>query len=316
MTKPLTVKRPGIGTMPGRIGLGILFIGPIAGLSYCLQAHRAVHVQNPALNLGIYLAVYLIPLLWALIISYPKFQFEETDEILLGTCSTFQKWPLNWWTMFVMWAAPVFAIFAGIHDLLTDYLPHPENLSLSVGHAFLIMLVVLCLGMFYFALLFGRNDYETRLAPEGLRMSLMRFHQWVEIHHVSQREEFYSVYHRANPALPAGTVKVHDEAARALLLKALADHQIPLSNAVDPQLTRIKFAVVGGFLALLIVAQWLQGHTGLTNLWIVVITFAGGIAFTIVLERIRGIQKYAKYKPIIAPVSTGGDSTEATVVLK
>lgn len=300
MTKPLTVKRPAVASIPEQILIGIFVIGPLAGLGYCWQTHQDLHVDNPSLNLAIYLGIFFIPLLWAWFMNSRPLNFEETDEISLGTCSTIQKWPLNWWTMFVMWAAPAFGIIIGTYNLVTNYLSHRESLSMSPGSAVVVMIVMWCLGMFYFTLLLGRSDIEVRLAPEGLRMSLMRFHQWADLHHVSEHGDLYAIYHRANPALSAGTLKVRDENARAALLKALADHQIPLSNAVAPQLARVKLVVIAGFLAILTGVLWLQFHTRISSLWLTVMAFGAGVVFTFPFERYRGIPKYAKHKPIIS----------------
>lgn len=282
---------------------GIFFVGPLGGLLYCAHTGRPVHLENPELNLTVYLGVFLIPLIWASVVCYPRLQFEESNEILLGTCSTLEKSLHDWWMMFAMWAAPAFGVFEGIRSLLTYCLPHREDLSMTPGHAFLVMIVMLCLGLFYSTVLFGHNESNTRLSSEGLRMSLSRFHAWADIDHASEHGYLYVIYHRANPRLPANVLKVSNEENRNLLLAALAEHHIPVSNAVASQLIVVKSVAIVGFVALLAGAELLRKHTSFPNLWITVLAFGGGILFTLVLERYRGAQKYTKCKPIFAPAA-------------
>jgi hypothetical protein len=315
MAEPLTIKRPEVAPMRFQVIAGILLLGPLAGLLYCVHTGRPVHTPNPLLNLTVYLSIFIIPLIWASFICYPRLQFKESDEVVLGTCSTIQKFLYDWWMMFAMWAAPVFGLLAGTHWVLTYCLPHREDLSMSPAHAFLVMVVMLCLGLFYSTVLFGHNESKTRLAPEGLRMSLARFHAWTDIDHASEHDNVYVIYHRANPALPANVLKVSNEENRNLLLHAMAVHKIPVSNTVASQLIVVKVAVIVGFIILLAGAEWLHKHTALSNLWITVIIFGGGILFTLVLERYRGVQKYTKCKPIFAPTPDAGDD-QAIVELK
>jgi hypothetical protein len=265
MAKPLVVRSLSGSPLAAEFVAAFLFVVPLIGLWYCWHNQLDLHVTNPSLNLAIYLSVFLIPLVWAFCISFPRIEFDETDEISLGACNTIQKWPVNWWMMFVMWAVPVFALLAAAYDFFSDCVPHRETLSMSPGRAVVVMAIVLCLGLFYFTMLFDRSENEARLAPEGLRMSLMRFYQWADLHHVSEHGDIYAIYHRIDPGFPAGVLRVWDEEARALLLKALADHQIPLNNSVDPRFTLAKQSVIVGFFAILTSAFFFARSRGYSH---------------------------------------------------
>jgi|GEM_PF-5670941 len=301
MTKPLTIKRPATASFPEQVVIGVLVAGPVAGLWYCQRTGQELHLSNPWLNLALYVAVFCVPLLWAFLMFHRRLEFEETEEITLGYSSAWEKWPIAWWNMFLMWAALVFGVAVWLHDFFSRCLRHPETITMTPGHALVVMVVVFCLGGFYVTMLLGRSENEARLSPEGLRMSIMRFHPWSNLHHVSRHGDLYAIYHQVNPALPAGVLKVRNEEIRALLEKALNEHHVPLSNAVDPQLMGVKMAVAGGFVALLVGAFWLRWHTGLSSLGITLFTFGAGIVLTLFLERVRGVSKYGKYKPNIEP---------------
>lgn len=305
MTKPLTIKRPGVTPIPTQIILVLFVGGPLAGLWYCQKTGRDVHVDDPWLNLAVYLGIFLVPVMWAFFLSYRRFEFAETEEISLGYNSAWDKESVHWWTMFVMWAAPVYAVWTLTYHFSTQWLRHPETLYMSPGRALLVMVVTLCVGMFYVTLLLARSENESHLAPEGLRTSLLRFHAWADLHHFSQRGELFTIYHRVNPALPAACFKVRDPQTRALLEKALADHQVAASDVIDPQLTSVRIGVVAGFVAILLGSFWLQLHTTISGLWITVMAFGAGIIFTLLLERLRGISKFGKSKPIVEPSPDG-----------
>lgn len=289
--------------------MGILIAGPLVALWYCWRHHVDLHADNRWLNLAIHGALILLPLLWALLICGQRIQFEETDEISLGYSNAMEKWRKEWWMMFLMWPAPVFGAVVLIQNFFTRYLVHPEALSTSPGKALQFMAVLLGLGIFYWTLVLGRSENEPRLSTEGLRTSLLRFHRWDDLDHVSQHGDLYSVYHRANPGLPMVVIKVRDADKRALLERNLSEHHVRISDAGTPQLTQAKLGVAAGFIVILGCAFWLRWRTNISALGIVLITFGLGIVGTIIFERVRGIYKLAKYKPVIesVPFDDAGD---------
>ena len=302
MPTPLIAKRPTAPSLTEQV-IWLVFIGgPVFGFWFCWNRHQAIHLDNPWLNLAIHATLFVVPLIWAGLMYHKPVVYESQDgETILGTSTNFSRWRLNWWMMFLMWATPVFATAALGHAFFTRYLPHPESLTTSPGKASAILMVMTALAIFYGAILLGRSDPATWISSAGLRTGILRFHEWKDIHHMSQHGDIYAFYHRVNPALPASTFKVRDREAQALLERHLAEHQIPLLNDPHPALSRLKFAVVLGFLGNIAFSFWLRFNTSFSFVVVILISFGLGIMMTLVMEKYRGVSNYGKYKPIIEP---------------
>lgn len=287
----------------------VLIGGPIFGLWFCSKHERAIHFDNPWLNLGIHAALFIFPLIWVGLIFYKPVVYESQDgETILGTSTYFSRWPVNWWMMFMMWATPVFAATALGYSFFSKYLVHPESLSTSLGRAVILLIVMTALAAFYATILLGRSEPATWISSVGMRTSVLRFHKWQDIHHVSQHGGLYAFYHRVNPALPANSFKVRDREAQALLDRHLSEHQIPLMNKPHPAFFWFKAAVVLGFLVNLGFSLWLRFNVSLSFLTVVLISFGLGVVMTLVLEQYRGVSKFGKYMPVIEPPKA--DETE------
>ena len=299
MPTPLTIKRPKVLSQWKQFGVGILILAPLLGLWYVWRKRLEVHFEHPWLNLGAHIALIAIPLTWAFLISSPRLEFKQTEEEFLGASTFFDKLPMDWWTMFLMWPTPIFALVELGREFFTGYLAHPDALSTTPLYALGIMAVTFVLGFFYATILLGNSEPHTLVSPTGLRNGLIRFFEWEKIHHVSRHGELYSIYHQVNPALPATSFKLRDHQAHATFERYVAERRIPISNATDPSFKRIKIGVVFGFFFILAVCFWLRFYIRLSVLWIVLISFGIGTFSTIFLERFRGISKFGKYTPAI-----------------
>jgi hypothetical protein len=304
MPKPLLAKRLPELSMVEQVLL-MIFVGlPALGLWYCWDHHRDIHFDNPWLNLGGHAALIVLPLIWVAFLFHKPVVYEAGDgETIVGTSTYFDRWPVNWWMMFMMWATPVFIFAALANAFLTRYLAHPENLSTPPGRALAVAVVMFGLGAFYATLLLGRSDPATWVSDAGLRTSILRFHTWQDIHHLSQSGDLYAFYHRVNPALPANAFKVRNREAQALLERHLSAHQIRVTNDSHPSFQLVKFGVIFGFLGNVAFSLWLRFNTSLSFLAVVLISFCGGIVLTALLERYRGVSKYGKFMPIIEPAN-------------
>jgi hypothetical protein len=132
-------------------------------------------------------------------------------------------------------------------------------------------------------------------------MSILRFHEWKNIHHLSQHGDLYAVYDRVNPALPANAFKVRDHEAQALLDRYLSENHIRIFDDPSPAFSVVKMAVIAGFLGNIALSLWLCFRVPLSFVTVVLFSFFMGIILTIVLERFRGVSKYGKAMPVIGP---------------
>ena len=306
MPTPLIAKRPPTLSPAGQAVVAVFIGGPLVGLWYCLKQHQAIHFDDPWLNLGVHAALLVLPLIWLALIYYKPVVYESMDEeTILGTSTFFDRWPVNWWMMFMMWATPVVALATLGHAFFTRYLVQPESLSTSPEKALAIMAMTVGLGMFYATILLGRSEPATWISDAGLRTGILRFHTWNDIDHMSQHGDLYAFYHRANPALPATGFKVRGREAQAILERYLSEHNIRMLNDPQPSFFLVKVAVVLGFFGNFVVSLWLRFNRSLSFLAVVLISFGLGIVMTIVLEKFRGVSKYGKYRPIIEPPTDG-----------
>jgi hypothetical protein len=185
--------------------------------------------------------------------------------------------------------------------LFGESLPHPEGLSTNPLKALAIMAVTFCLGFFYATMLLGNDEPRTLVSQAGLRTGMLRFFEWENIHHLSQRDEIYSIYHHTNPRLPAASFRLRNPEARATLDRFLSEHPVHVFNGSGPAFAGIRLGVIAGFLVNLLFALWLRLNSSLSILWIAVICFMVGVLLTLLLERVRGVSKHTKYKPVIEP---------------
>jgi len=94
---------------------------------------------------------------------------------------------------------------------------------------------------------------------------------------------------------------LHNPEARATLERFLSEHRVQVFSGSDPAFAVIRLGVVAGFLINLLSALWLRLNSSLSILWIIVICFVLGVLLTLLLERVRGVSKHTKYKPVIEP---------------
>lgn len=300
MPTPLTAKNSGELSTGDQL-LALISLGiPAAGLWYCFTKHREIHFDNPAWNLAAHAGLLVFPLLWLWLFYSKPVVYESSDsEIMLDRSSFFSCLRFSWWSMFMMWATPVFGVIAVGEAFHTRYLEDPQDLSTSPGKAIFIMAVIFCLGMFYATILLNRSDPATWISNEGMRTSILRFHKWEDIHHLTQRGNLYAIHHRVNPALPAASFRVRTPESQAILERHLMEHHVQISNASDPAYLLVQMAVILGFAANLAADFWLRWNTALPLTWMILISFSIGIVLTILLEKYRGVSKYGKYKPVI-----------------
>jgi hypothetical protein len=305
MPTPLTAKSIVRFSLTERVIAATSFGVPLAGLVYFLtvfflKKQETIHFDNPLLNLGAHASLIVCPLVWGWLINYKPVVYESSDaDIVLGQSGFLDSLSANWWMMLIMWATPVFAWVALGQNLNARYLPHPEDLHTSFEKALLIMAVVFCLSGFYANILLGRSESTTRISDEGLRTSILYFYKWEDVHHLSQHGHVFSVYHRANSALPATSFKIVNRESQVILERFLSEHHVQISNDVQPAYLLVKFAVVLGFAANLLIDFWLRLHTPLSFISTVLISFGVGIILTLLLEKYRGVSKFSKYKPVV-----------------
>lgn len=300
MPSPLVAKRlPALS--PIGQALFIIFVGgPFFGLWYCWDHHLAIHLDNPRLNLAAHAGLIILPLIWAGFMFYKPVVYGAAEgERMIGKSNYFTRWPANWWMMFMMWATPVFVAVALTHSFVFKYFDQPEILSTSASRALAILIVMTALGCFYATILLSRADPAAWISEEGLRTSVLRFHRWENIHHLSRHGDLYAFFHRVNPSLPAHAFKVRDDEGRAALQYYLSRHGIPFSDGSNAAFALVKVGVVLGFLVNLAFSLWLRFNTSLSFLTITLISFALGIVLTLILEKYRGISKYGRYMPVI-----------------
>lgn len=279
----------------------IIFIGgPLVALWYCYHHGQVIHLENPWLNLGAHVALFIFPLIWvALMFANPVTYEAPQDHTLIATSTFFERLTLGWWGMFVLWATPVVAIIILGHALITKDLAHPEILSTSFAKAWVIIVIVFCLGTFYWTMLSGKDQPGIWFSGEGLRTSVARFHEWNDIHHVSRHGEVYNLFNRANPAIPARVFKVRDPADRTLLERYLAEHQIRIQDNPSPLFRALKIGVLAGFAGDAVLSLGLRFYLSFSLISVVLISFGMGIILTLIFEKFRGVSKFGKSGPLI-----------------
>jgi hypothetical protein len=99
--------------------------------------------------------------------------------------------------------------------------------------------------------------------------------------------------------LPATSFKIVNRESQVILERFLSEHHVQISNDVQPAYLLVKFAVVLGFAANLLIDFWLRLHTPLSFISTVLISFGVGIILTLLLEKYRGVSKFSKYKPVV-----------------
>jgi hypothetical protein len=294
---PLTIKRPKSPSILEQVFVIPLIVGPLIGLWYAWQHHLNIHLEQPLWNLALHAGLLVIPILWVVVISHKPFEFEQTGEELLCRSSFWDKLPMDWWTMLILWAPLLFAALSLGHDFFTFYLPNAADLSTTPLNAVAIMGVTLILGLFYAAGFWGNPERYTWISDPGLRVSLMRFFEWQDIHRVVRQGSRYLICHRSNPGLPTVGFNLRDNASQAKFESYLARHQVPVSNTTDRIFALVKAIVVLGFLLIMLFALWLRLTTELSLLWITLIVFGIATALTLGFERFRGISRQKKYWP-------------------
>jgi len=316
MPPPLIIKRQPELSLIGQV-MAVVFIGgPLFALWQCFKHDQVISLDNPWLNLGVHISLFIVPLIWAGFFFAKPISYKTMDgETILGTSTYFSRWPVNWWMMFMMWATPVFGSSVLGYDFFTRYLAHPENLSTSPGKALAIIFVLFALGSFYWTLLLSRHQTVIWISDAGLRTSILRFHEWKNIHHLSQHRNFFALYDRANPDLPANAFKVQDREAQMLLDRHLGQQEIRIVNGTSPALPTVKIIVVIGFFANIALCLGLRLCTSLAFVVLVLISFGMGIVMTLLLEKFRGVSKYGRGMPVIEPPNNGeiGDAPRPTV---
>jgi hypothetical protein len=299
MPAGLTIKQQKSLSPRGQFVVGALTAGPLIVLFYLWLHHLPLHFQNRWLNLAAHLALIVIPLAWAAMMSSIRVSFEETEEIVLGRTGFLEKFPADWWTMLMLWPAALVGAFALGNAVFTKWLPRAEELSTTPLKALGIITVIFCLGFFYATILASNDEPRTLVSDAGLRTGMLRFFKWENIHHISKRGDLYSIYHRVNVQLPAASFKVHNPEARATLEGFLSRHQVRIADGADPFFKCVKVCVILGFVLIVLFAAWLRSHFAISMLWIVVISFVVGVVFTLLLEQVRGVPKHTKQKPVI-----------------
>lgn len=301
MPEPLTIKRAKAFPVFYQIIVVLVIGGPFYGLFRCWDKHIDIHFDEPWLNLGVHAGLIAVPLIWAGMITSMPIQFQPTKETSLGRTSFFQRFPADWWAMFMMWPAVIFAVLGLGHEMVAQYAAHPESLSTTPLHALGIMAVTFMFGCFYSIILLGTSAPRTLISDAGLRTGTLRFYEWENIHHLSKRGNLYSIHHTANPALPMASFIPENSEAQATLERYILERRVTVTNEEHPLFARVKLAVILGFLFILMLSIWLRLYTALALLWIDLIAFGTGIILTMLLERVRGVAKLSKYKAVFEP---------------
>jgi hypothetical protein len=299
MPTPLVVKRPPEGSPLVQVLAFVLIGVPLLALWFCWHQHLQIHFGNPWLNLAAHAALVVLPLIWVGMMFHMKINYESRDgETILAECSFVDKWPVEWWQVFLLLATGVVTVVTLGHSLFIGW-AHPESLSTPPWKALVIMAVMTFLGMFYATIFLSKSEPAVWISDEGLRTSVMRFHQWDRIDHFARRGNRYLFYHRVNPALPLFSVKLREHETQAILERQLSKHAIRMADDEAPVLLLVKAGVVLGFLGNVGLCLWLRFDQSFSFLTVVVISAALAVILSLMLERFRGVSKYGKYKPIM-----------------
>lgn len=274
-------------------------MAPIGGFIWCWAEFGKIHFTQPWLNLAAHALLILLPLVWARMVSSTPMEFAETEEIVLGRASFLRQFPVDWWNSLLTLAAPLFAAAMLGYEFFTHHLAHPAELATSPFKALAVMGMTFVLGLFCATVFTGSSEPRSLVSEAGLRNGISVFHPWADIARIGTRGNLYIIYHKVNPALPATCFEVRDEKARAVLEQFIAAKQVTISNATHPQYTLVRFGVLGSFVALVLACWWLRLNTSLSLLWITLGAFVTGCILTLLVERIRGVPSYQKYRPVI-----------------
>jgi hypothetical protein len=305
MPSPLTIKRPDPAPAAIQLLIGAIFLLPLLALFYWWKQGKVIHFELPANNLIAHALIVIVPLIWAIMLWLEPFQTAAPRDTQLGETTYFGTLKVDWWMSLLLWSCPAFALGALAWRFATSYLPHPERLSTSPLVALGTMVLIFAIAAFYATTLF--NHAQIRISNEGLRNGLLNFYEWENIHHISQRDDIYSIYHRTNPRLPATCFNLRGPEARELLCKHLAEFNIPLEPHPHAEARSVKTAVIAGFFLNVIISALVLRITRLDLRWMTAISLGFAIISTLILERIRGVRNYTKLKPKIepAPVQPG-----------
>jgi len=278
---------------------GLLIVVPVAGLVYFWRRGLLIHFENPAINLLVHSLIIIVPLAWAALIWSQPFEAKPSEEVHLCQTTYFSALEADWWTSLMMWACPVFALVALAYVAATRYFPNPEQLSITPEMALITIGFIFLLAMLYGTMLFGPT--ETRVSDAGLRNGTLHFYEWENIDHLDRTGDIYSIYHKANPALPASSFRLRSAETRAIVERFATDHKVAITAMPRSHLRTVKTMALVGFGLNLLVSTLLLNVTQLDLRWIIAISFGIGLLFTLLLERMRGVSKYSKLKPKIEP---------------
>jgi hypothetical protein len=300
MPEPLVIKQPDSGASPGMgLVLSVVILGPIGGLVYFWRTGKGIHFENPRVNLVAHMLIVIVPLIWSALIWAEPFRTKAaSQETSLARSSYLETLKVDWWMSFMMWACPLFALGSLVY-LAARFVPHAETLSTTVGSAVFTITVILALAVFYGSMLFTRA--ETRISDEGMRNGLLNFYEWERIDHFSREGDIYSIHHKARPALPASTFRLRARESQATLERFAAEKNVRILEGTGSALATIKVAVIGGFIFNILASVVLVAATRWDLRWLIAISLGIGVLFTLLLERVRGVSKYTKVKPKIAP---------------
>jgi hypothetical protein len=306
MPSPLTIKRLNPAPAAIQLLMAAIFFVPLLGLLYLWNQGKVIHFELPANNLIAHALIVIMPVIWAIVLWLEPFQTTASDDTQLGETTYFGTLKVDWWMSLMLWSCPVFALGALGYRFATSYLPHPERLSTSPLVALGTMVFIFAIAALYATTLF--NHAQIRISNEGLRNGLLNFYEWENIHHISQRDDIYSIYHRTNPRLPATCFNLRSLETRELLCRHLAEFNIPLEPHPHAEARGVKAAVIAGFILNLIVSALVLRITRFDLRWMTAISLGFAIISTLVLERIRGVRNYTKLKPKIEPTPAQPES--------
>ncbi len=201
----------------------------------------------------------------------------------------------DWWMSLLLWPA----LFWGVAFALSHAFKFFSGQALvwvtPAYSALLTALLIFALCFFYGNVLVLKSPFC--VGEEGIRLSLVHFAPWEDVHHVQENHGVYLFYLTANPHLPMASVRPRDQAAQDTLLNMLTKKEVMGTDHSPPMLAAVKGAIIGIFTAMIALGLILENYSVLDPRWTILILFVVGIVLCLGLERFRGIHKLIKIDP-------------------
>ena len=280
MPEQLKVKAPRQDSLVRQIFLTLVFVLPILYLLGLARRHRPLYFADPAMNLVAHAMLFLIPVVWATLVTAGEIEFVQPPGELLKSA----QFSDAWWQAILFYPSLALGIFFTLDSAWRVLSGVADQPATPAGKAAFTMVLV-----WIFALLLclkAKSYKKVWILPEGLHVGLGRFLRWDEIHHARWQGPDVDLFHKDRRGIPTIGIHTTDDTSLNLLRQKLSNHQIPDANSVAPALVLTQCVVA--FLSVAIFSLGLAARFlhGIDTRLVVSVALVVGVVAMWLLEKI------------------------------